>query len=788
MNMRSPYGYFSSNNTFITTRPDTPRAFDNFLWNDAAFACVQQTGVGYFDYQVDGKEATKLMTGEGRICDFDIFGRDAMMSRLIYIRDNDTGEFWNLNWEPVCHAYDRYECEHGIGYTDITSSTHGIASRLRIFIPDGKDPVEMWTVSLRNESDRLRNVSIFFYNQISFAYKWGFNSYGDMIFRNSYFDAGNNAVVATKHPHVSPHSYQTGFLTSELSFDYFDGTRDAFVGVYGGLHRPQAVVNGQCSNTPGSSDSTVLVGQINRTLAPSEKLTFDALLGVTDSSGGIAELKEKYLGRADEHFAKMLEARSAPLLKESIQTPDEQLNRIINHWAKHQTHYGATWCRWGWMGYRDIVQHGFGVSSFDSDRTRCIIMDALRYQYRSGLAIRGWNPIDEKSYSDSALWLIFTITAYLKETGDFKLMDETIPFYDEGEGSVWEHFDAVLDFLETNKGAHGLCLIKYGDWNDSLTGVGKQGHGESVWLSMAYARALTDVAELYAYLGNERKEQAYMERYESMKKALNQEAWDGEWYVRCFDDDGRAIGSAADVQGRIFANAQSWALISGIVDEQRSEQLLKSCDDHLLTELGYLLLDPTFTEPDDRIGRISYLEPGICENGTIYTHVNAFMIWALLLDRRAERAYDLFKRITPGYDSENHYKEESPPYIYANCYFGPEHRNRAFQMEFTWMTGSVAWMYQVVVRYLVGVRADYEGLIIDPQLPAEWDEVHVSKTYRGVKYEITVKQGDEYESRQIQIDGELHTDSSGLIPLMEVGQSCRIEVTQPAMAECALRS
>lgn len=776
--MESEYGYFGDNDAFIVTNPRTQRAFDNFLWNDAAFACVQQTGVGYFDYQVDGQEATKLMTGEGRICDFDIFGRDAMMSRLIYVRDDDSGVFWNLNWEPVCADYQEYRCEHGVGYTRIENMTQDVRGSFRLFVPPGDDPVEVWTVGLANASERPRNLSIFFYNQISFGYKWGFNSYGDMIFRGADFHQQKNAVVATKHPHVSPHPYQTGFLTSERDFVSYDGTRDAFVGMYNNLQRPEALLRGHCSNTPGSSDSTILAAQLKLTLEPGEQTTFDCLLGVTDSVDGIDALKTKYLGRSEEHFDATMASRRHLLDTESVQSPDTHLNRMVNVWTKHQTHFGATWCRWGWMGYRDVVQHGLGVCSFDSSRTRRIIVEALRYQYKNGLAIRGWNPIDEKPYSDSALWLIFTVTAYLKETGDFALMDQRVSYYDGGEGSVWQHFDAVLDFLEENKGQHELCLIKYGDWNDSLTGVGRQGRGESVWLSMAYARALLEVVELHNHLGDQEKAARYLARYEKMKMAINTHAWDGAWYVRCFDDAGEAIGSSQSAQGRIFVNAQSWALISGVADKERAGQVLESCDEQLMTDLGYLLLHPTFEEPDDRIGRISYLEPGICENGTIYAHVNAWMFLALLLERKPDQAYDLFRRITPGYSAgQGGWKEKSPPYVYANCYFGPKHRNRAYQMEFTWMTGSVAWFYQVMMQHMIGVRAEYDGLRIDPQLPSAWTRLSVNKTIRGASYTIKINRDAATTETTIHVDGK--AIAGNLIPYGNMGDRFEVEVCLP---------
>ncbi|MGN6644301.1 MAG: GH36-type glycosyl hydrolase domain-containing protein, partial [Verrucomicrobiota bacterium] len=758
--MGNSFGHFSGDGTeFIITNPRTPRAFDNFLWNDALFANVQQTGVGYSDYQVGNLEAVQLLTGVGRICDFDVFGRDHLMSRLFYVRDQASGDYWTVNGEPVWHASESFECRHGFGYTVITSIANGIESRLRIFVPPGKDPVELWTLTLINRSARPRRLSVFSYNQLQFKFKWGFDSYGDMIFRSSVFFPEHNAVVASKHPHRRPHDFLNGFLTADAPFAAFDGTRDAFVGLYHTLQNPEAVVRGYCSNTPGSADATICAAQFNVELAPNASAEINLILGATDHPANIAGFQKKYFGQFEKYFAELKAANTAKLALNRVQTPDAHFDRMLNGWIKQATHYGATWCRWGWNGYRDLVQHGLGVVTFAPERTRQILSEALRHQFQSGLALRGWNPVDEKPYSDSALWLVFTLIAYLKETGDYAFLDESVPFYDGGSGTVRQHIDRALDFLESNKGAHGLVLIKFGDWNDSLTAVGREGRGESVWLSEAYAEAMTQMAELAAALGDATGQANYLSRHEQIKNAINREAWDGGWFVRCFDDQGEPVGSHRNREGQIFIEAQAWALIAGIADESRRQQLLRSCDEKLLTDLGYALLAPTFSEPDDRIGRISCLEPGTCENGTIYSHTNIWMILGLLKCGQPDKAYDLLRRILPGYYSgkPDDPKRECLPYVLANCYFGPDHRNNRFQMEFSWITGSVAWFNHVLLQHLLGARAEFGGLRIDPRLPADWKECRVERRYRGATYRITIRNPHGLTSGRVELtlDGQL---------------------------------
>lgn len=747
------YGYFNEEgNEFIITDPATPRAFDNFIWNDAIFGNLQQTGVGFLDYQPGDKEAVKLFTGIGRICDFDVFGRDHLMSRLIYVRDNDTGEFWNINWEPVCKDYQKYSCTHGIGYTEIESKTEDISSSYRVFIPLGNDPVELWTVKLKNESSRKRNLSIFSYNQFLFSYKWGFDSYGDMIYRHTYFNEEMNSLIAQKHPYYKPHNVQTAFLSSDRKIDAFDGNRDQFVGVYNTLKDPACVKSGKCTNTEGSAEATIGAVQFNLELDPSENSRINLILGVSENEKSGEELKRKYAWNFDQNLDELKSEKKKMAERNKLITPDKHLNRFINIWAKQQTLYGAQWCRWGWNGYRDIVQHGLGVSTFRPEITRKILLEALKYQNSNGLALRGWNPIDEKAYSDSALWLVYTMTSYLKESGDFDFLEYEIPFYDKGRGKVLEHIEKALTFLEEHKGAHGLNLIKFGDWNDSLTAIGEKGRGESVWLSQAYTKALTEMAELYGHIGNRKKQNELLARAENMINAINDNAWDGEWYLRSFDDEGRPVGSSESREGKIFLNTQSWGIISGAATGKRAETLLRACDRELLTDIGYLLLAPCFKSQDPRIGRITAMEPGICENGTVYSHGNVFMLWALLLLEKSDKAYDIFKRITPGY-----YKDESDPkhwclpYVYANGYFGPEHRNNKYQMEFSWITGSVAWFYNLIAENMMGIRKNYDSFEVSSKIPSEWDKVEIDKTFRDKNYRIEITNT---EKSQVKVNGK----------------------------------
>ena len=758
--MEYKYGHFNADGSeFIITAPDTPRPFDNFLFNDSCYANVHQTGIGCFDYQIDGTEGIQLYTGVGRICDFDVFGKDHLYSRLIFIRDNETGEFWTVNWEPVCHPYEEYTCTQGLGYTIVENKTCGTRANFRIFVPRGKDAVELWKLNLKNETEKARSYSIFVYSQIQFKYKWGFDSYGDTMYRSTRFDAGENVFYASKHPFIKPHNFLTAFMTADAPIVHSDGCQSAFVGDYGTIAAPKAVREGNCFDSIGSANATICALQFNMDLAAGEAKDINMMLGAIAEEHESKALIDKYLLKQEEVLADTVNYIRDMTEKSHIKTPDEHLDRLINYWGKQATHFGATWCRWGYNGYRDIVQHGFGVVSFKTERTKEILREALKNQYASGMAVRGWNPVDTKAYSDSALWLEFTLTAYLRETGDVAFLDEVIPFREDGgEATVFGHMDRALDFLESNKGVHDLLLIKFGDWNDSLTGVGKEGRGESVWLSIAYAQALREMAELAEYLDLPEKKENYLARREAIVKAINDNAWDGDWYRRCYTDAGKPLGSKENKYAKMFMESQCWSLIANVASEERANTLIAAMDEMMLTPVGYMLLTPSFKEFDPTIGRISSMEPGICENGTIYSHTNIWMILGLLKYGKSDLAYQLFKRIAPGYMLEDNadIKNNCLPYMFSNCYFGPEHKNSAFQMEYSWITGSVAWYSNTIESYMVGVRATYNGLEVNPHLPG-FEEVEYTRQFRGTTYEFEIKNPEKKlaaETIQLIVDGE----------------------------------
>ena len=681
---------------YVVTSPDQKKFHDNFLFNNKVFSYITQTGMGYSRYIDEDDYMTYIVAGTRDEEQFEY-------SRTVYIRDNATGEFWSVGWAPVCKAYEHYECKVGMNYQAVTNTTNGVTCKWTVMVPQGDAPVELWKAEISAEEGR--DLSVFFYTELSLdtTYQtYGHDLYCDCKHEDGAIKAVNNAMLLQDKMNAVT-------VSVSRSADSYTCGRGGFVGQYRTEANPIGVTDGVlpctdavkermcaafCFNVKGSEtiyQSIVLHNKDDKPDVP--ECQFDALLA--DTKAGIIE---KYN-------------------KTRITSADKTLDMMMNVWSKRQSEFGALHCRWGIKGYRDLVQHGMGCLYFDPSITKKILNKALAHQMSSGFAVRSFPAVHDDSgmhYSDSAAWLIYTITEYVKETGDAAYLSERVPFLDGGSSTVLERIDLIIDSLFSDRGEHGLVRIHSGDWNDSLTHVGVKGRGESVWFTMFLAKAMLIAAELKEFLSE--PSETYITRYGQLKKAVNDTAWDGEWYIRAFNDDGGKVGSKDCAEGKIFLNAQSWAIISGIAEGERVQTLIASVEKHLQTDYGYILNHPHFTKPDPSIGRMTVIEPGTAENGSSYSHGNAFWALAMLEAGDAERAYKTLCMINP----QTPALEGKPivPYTYGNCYFGPAHATCPGKMEFSWVTGSVNWIAFAVIERMFGARRGYGGIVSEPNLPA----------------------------------------------------------------------
>ncbi|MBN1458766.1 MAG: hypothetical protein JXA57_04465, partial [Armatimonadetes bacterium] len=617
---------------YVITTPETSKSQENFLFNDRYFTVVNQCGDGWSRCGGPDGIYTDIIEGTYEPS----FQHN---TRVIYVRDDKTGECWNVGYYPLCREPEKYEARHGIGYTIVRNVTDGIEVMWRLFVPATDDPVEVWTLTVRNVGRRQRSLSVFALAELSLQTAVGL--YGHASYLHSVPLEKSHGVAARKVAMGLPNPYFSAVLLSSRKLASWEGSLNAFTGMYRTLANPVALSRGRCSNMVSSRDPVGAVLHYRHALKPGQSARTDFLVGAAnvfkvESEG--ARYTRKYLSehgrKADRAFENMRQLTERRLRRASVETPDSRLDQLTNRWIPQLVQYGATHCRWGMMGYRDIVQQTQGAVAFgDLEKRRSRLERILSYQFPSGYAPRGYPIIHEDSsmkYADSAMWLIVAVTEYLKESGDVDFLEAEVPYFGKGSGTVWDHLSRAARALGSQRGPHGLSLIWEGDWNDSLTHVGREGRGESVWLSEAYCYTCLLMEELANHLGKRSAARRFRDGYEEMAANINKHCWDGAWYVRAFDDDGNVIGSKRNEQGKMYLNSQSWALLAKIVPQDRLETMLASIEKHLSTPWGHMLLYPTYTKMHENIGRLSLLEPGCSENASVYTHGESFLIMGLL--------------------------------------------------------------------------------------------------------------------------------------------------------------
>jgi len=723
--------------------PEPPRRFDNILYNRAYFTMIDHFGWGRAFHMTDAGYVNNVIAQE----------------RIIYVRDDETGEYFSVGYKPIYRDCESYRCGSGFGYQVIENTTDGLAVTWRIYVPAGDDPVEVWDVRVANAAGRPRKVSVFTELEMQCS---GVDLYGGSLYRIARYLPHLNAIFvlqdAPRHEEID-FPFHNGFLAAAQKCDTWDANLEKFIGPRRTLREPLAVEQGKCEGNFASMWTPTCTMHFRLDLPAGGAKGLRMVVGACSHEDSISRLSAKYLHGGledDEQFDALAAERAEMMRNIQVETPDESVNTMINLWVKQQVHEGATWVRWGYKGYRDIVQQAQGVITQDAPLARRDLLNACRHQYNDGFALRGWHPLDPMRYSDSAQWMISTATEYVKETGELGLLDETVPYLDDGEGTVYEHLMKAMERLHTDRGPHGMCLAFFGDWNDSLTGVCKEGKGESVWMSMAFCRCALLMQELAERLGRPDDAKLMAAWHEEMSKAINTHAWDGEWYICALDDDGEPIGSSKNDEGKIFLNMQSWAQLGGIVSDERWEKAWSACLERLDTGWGFMLNWPTYTKPRSNIGRLSYMRPGICENGSVYTHGNAFLLLALLERGLADESLKLWRDVHPGNPAR---PIACQPNVFINGYLGPDSDIAPGNAEHAWVTGSAAWMFFSVVEYMLGLRRGYDGLTVRPCMPSEWKTASIRRIFRGTTYDVRIENPAGIANApvaQINVDGDSH--------------------------------
>lgn len=402
-------------------------------------------------------------------------------------------------------------------------------------------------------------------------------------------------------------------------------------------------------------------------------------------------------------------------------------------------------------GFRDIMQDISGFVQLDSEISKSKILDCTQYQLASGNTLRSWVPLDKRPYRDGAVWLIQTVCAYIKETADYKILDELINYYDDDTSeSLFNHCIRGMEFLYGNTGAHGLCLWGGGDWNDSFDGAGLLLKGESVWLSIATVKATNDFIELLNEVGKSDFIDIYITKRNNLIQNIQKYGWDKDHYIYGINDWNEKVGSYDTKEGQMFLNPQTWAVLAGVA--KNSSELLDFVERELKCDFGYVQRKPCYKTPDPHLGRISYFGNGFYENGSVYNHGVAFKIVADCMAGRGDLAYETIKMMMPSNSKNNYIKSGVEPYAVCNMYFGPENATRSGEAPMYWITGTSSWTFRGIVEYLIGVRTEYNGLRIEPNIPSDWKYIDITREFRGATYEIRIKRTGK---KALEVDGKI---------------------------------
>jgi len=755
MQPQRAFGHFSDDGLeYVITDPlAAPRAQVNFLWNDTIISAVNQfgTGDGIFNDRT-------LMYNHPR-------GRVQIIRngrRYFYLQDRETGTLWSTGYLPVKRPGGRLTTRVGLGYSVFEMEDAGIRSSARIRVaPD--EPVEIWEFELTNADDRPRRIRLAPYVE------WDLGGYPVFSSRFSYlrgtFDASHHAVLGMNTSDERPHERYNAFLATDRPVrEWCGGPRD-FFGPYGEPTRPQALVEGGFSCREAWCENLAASLAIDFELAAGATERCCVLIGSFDHPAEKDRLIEKVLDPdyREETWRRLRGEKKRMIDTIRVRTPDERVNLLTNVWVKQQIQLCVEFGRDGARGFRDTLQDAWAAAPFNAPLARAKIVETLRHQHRDGHGIRGWMPLQPHHYSDGPVWIACAICGYLKETGDFGLLEERVPYLDEGIGTVLEHMMAGVRFLSEDTGAHGLVLAHEGDWNDSLNWMGRGGKGESVWTSIGLRYALSEMIELAeVVLRNDDLAEECRGRQARIEEAVRSHGWDGEWYLAGYSDAGHPVGSHGNAEGRIFLNPQTWALLAGLATGERKRKCLEAIDRHLESAHGSLTLWPPYTSRDDGVGRVTMLLPGMYENGTPYCHGTAFKIVADCLAGRADEAFASYRKVMP--DTPEHPSTVSgcEPYAFTNQYLGPDNARAGASIS-GWITGTAGWMFRAMVEYICGIQPGYRGFAVRPCLPRGWAGVTVERQLRGTAYRIVARR--RAEGMETRVNDRLVPD--GFVPYEE---------------------
>ncbi len=758
---RTPYGHFSDDHReFIVTDPRPPRPWANVISNPRFGLAVSQSGSGFT--WVDNSQLAVVNVWQQD------FAQDTS-GKFLYARDAESGDVWSLAPAPVWGDLDAYACRHGIGYTTFELAARGVASEWTLFA-HASETVEMWIVTLRNETKRRRRIELTGYLEwccgVSPAPRREFHK----LFIETALDPAARAAFGWNHMWDVPSArwghWNTGFpyvcaFGSSEPIASAEGEKSSFLGRNGSVRMPDALGRAAWAGTFGRHGDPIAALRIAIELEPNGAREIVFAIAVDPTREGAAALLGRWADPAAARGA-LAEVRRSwvdRLAAHRMEGGGARFDALVNDWVRYQAISARIWGRAGYYqqsgayGFRDQLQDSQVWLTIDPPRCRDQINLHAAHQFADGSVVHWWHPLSEMGHvtkmTDDLLWMAFVTPHYIKETGDASVLDDEAPFLDQSAAPLVEHVRRAFERVFRRTSARGLPYIGAGDWNDGLSAAGLEEKGESIWLAHFLAGLLGAWDEIHRRTGKASFAADYGARRRKLVTAINQHGWDGTWYWRATLDDGSKIGSRENRVGRIYLNAQTWAILGDIASPERAHLCWHEVRDHLIRESGALLLAPAYDEPVKEIGYITRYAPGLRENGGVYTHAATWAIAAAAKMKDEESVGRLLTAIDPtNKDPERYWAE---PYVLPGNVDGPDSPLNG-RAGWTWYTGSAAWLHRIVSEWVFGVRAEWDGLRVDPCLPPSWSRARMTRPWRGATRVIEIeRRGGGFD---VKVDGK----------------------------------
>jgi cellobiose phosphorylase len=805
------FGHFDDEHReYVITRPDTPLPWINYLGLESYFGIISNTAGGYSFYK--DARLRRLTRYRYNNAPLDTNGR------YIYLRDNDPSNphFWSPTWQPTRTKLDTYECRHGMGYTTIRSELDGIAAQTRYFVPLGEN-LEIWELTLENKRAVAADLSVF--SAIEFCL-W--DAYDDANNFQRNYSIGEveveDGVIYHKSEYRERRNHFAFFACSE-KLTGFDTQREDFLGPYRGWDNPRAVETGKTNNSIALGWQPMGSHHVKVVLQPGEMKKIIFLLGYQENSKAekfdlihpllinkatVKPLIERFLHAedVDQCFSELQAYWDDLLRKLKISTPDQDTNRMVNIWTAYQMMVTFNFSRSAsyfesgigrGMGFRDSTQDLLGFMHLVPERARVRLLDLAATQLPNGGAYHQYQPMTKmgnndvgSNFNDDPLWLVLAVSAYLKETGDWPILDEMAPFDNKPgtEACIYTHLQRSLQYTVDRLGPHGLPLIGRADWNDCLnlnifsdtpgqpfqTASAQEGKiAESVFIGGLFILANEEMEGIAAHIQKEGDVSTCRNARHKMEQVVNDTGWDGAWFRRAYDHFGNPVGSNECIEGQIFVEPQGMCIMAGVgLDTGKAKKALDSVKERLAFEHGIVLLNPAYTKYYLHLGEISSYPPGYKENGSVFCHTNPWIMIAETKIGRGDMAFDYYKQINPSARESISEIHRCEPYAYAQTIAGKE-AMKPGEAKNSWLTGTAAWNYVAITQWILGIRPTLDGLQISPVIPEDWKGFEITRNFRGVKYIIKVERIGKGNETTLEVDG---TQVKGVvIPIPTAGVS-----------------